>query len=140
MIWGEVSNFFNKKQDHEHEMARMQLQATLDEKAHQRTMESIKLQSDLKVEQVQVQSEADQAAKAADAFTEAMKTAFQPTGYALVDIWNGVIRPSFATVCFVMWFAKVVGQGFIMDAFDKELLAGIVGFYFADRTLGKRGR
>jgi len=140
MIWGEVSSWLNKKQDHEQEMERMRWQAEADEKAHLRNTELIRLQAELKVEQVMVQSEADQAARAADAFTVAMEGAFKPTGYALVDVWNGVIRPSFATICLLIWGSKIVGQGFIMDDFDKELLAGIVGFFFADRTLGKRGK
>jgi hypothetical protein len=140
MIWGEVSSFLNKRQEHAHELEMLQAQRLVDDAAHERTERTIRLQSELGIKQVEVQSAADQERAAGEAFTEAMRNAFRPTGNLLVDVWNGVIRPSFGTVCLALWFSKVVGQGFTMDDWDKELLAGIVGFFFADRALGKKGK
>lgn len=140
MLWGEISSFVNKRQDHAHEIEMLQLQRVLDDAAQDRTEKTIRLQAELGIKQVQVQAAADQERAAGEAFTEAMRNAFKPTGYAMVDVWNGVIRPSFGTVCLALWCAKVVGQGFVMDEWDTGLLAGIVGFFFADRSLGKRGK
>jgi hypothetical protein len=140
MIWGEVSSFVSKRQDHAHEIEMLRLQRELDDAAHQRKLEHIRMSHELNIRQIEVQSDADEARGAADAFTEAMRNAFKPTGFRLVDVWNGVVRPSFATLCLALWTAKVAGQGFYMDEWDTSLLAGIVGFYFADRSLGKRGK
>lgn len=140
MIWGEVSSFLNKRQDQAHEIERMTLQAELDDKAHQRTLENLRLQSELNVRVVEAQSAADQASKAADAFTEAMKTAFLPIGVAWVDAWNGTIRPAAATVALCLWVLALAKAGFIVNDWDRELVGVILGFYFADRSLGKRGK
>lgn len=35
MLWGEVSSFFNKKQDREHEIELLKLQGELDNATHQ---------------------------------------------------------------------------------------------------------
>jgi hypothetical protein len=140
MVWGEVSAFLSKQQDHAYEIERLKLQQQLDDAAHTRTESTIRLQAELGVQQVQVQSAAEQEKASGDAFAAAMENAFKPTGNIVVDVWNGVIRPSFGTLCLALWFAKVVAQGFVMEDWDRELLAGIVGFYFADRSLGKRGK
>lgn len=140
MIWGEVSNFINKKQDQAHEIERMTLQSKLDGETHTRTLENLRLQAELKVQQVTVQGEADQAVRAADAFTEAMKTAFLPIGVAWVDAWNGSIRPAAATVSLCLWVLALAKAGFIVNDWDRELVGVILGFYFADRSLGKRGK
>lgn len=140
MLWGEISGFINKKQDHEQEMDRMRLQGDLDAQAHSRTLENLRLQNELQVRQVEVQRDAAVQTADANSFTEAMKEAFRPTGIALVDAWNGIIRPQFAQIALALWFAKVVGQGFTMDAYDRELVGAILGFFVADRSLLKRGK
>ena len=140
MIWGEISSFVNKRQDHEHELTAMRLQAELDDKAHQRTMDNLRLQNELGVKMVEVQRDAVVQQAEADAFTEAMKTAFKPTGIAFVDAWNGVIRPCAATIVLVLWSLKLYGQGFKMEAYDMEISGVVLGFFFADRGLAKRGK
>jgi len=138
MLWGEISSYFNKRQDNAHEIEMLRLQAELDDAAHKRTLEQLNLQAVLGVKTIEVQKDADVARAEADAFSCAMSNAFKPTGFALVDIWNGVIRPSAATIVLVLWFAKLAGQGFVMDGWDKEVSGVVLGFFFADRTLGKR--
>jgi hypothetical protein len=140
MLWGEISTWFNKKQDHEHEMERMTLQITLDDKAHARTLENLRLQKDLQVQVVVAERDAAVQTADAESFTRAMTDAFKPTGITLVDAWNGTIRPQFAQIALALWFAKVVGQGFVMDAYDRELVGAILGFFVADRSLLKRGK
>jgi len=140
MIWGEISSFVNKKQDHAHEIEMMRLQADLDDKAHARTMENLRLQADLNVRQVEVQRDAAVAQAEADAFTEAMKNAFKPSGIWWVDAWNGIIRPAAATIVLILWTLKLAQQGFKMEAYDMEISGVVLGFFFADRGLAKRGK
>jgi hypothetical protein len=138
MLWGEISSFINKKQDNAHELEMLRLQSELDDAAHKRTLEQLNLQASLGVRTIEVQKDADVARAEADAFSVAMSNAFKPTGFVLVDVWNGVIRPSAATIVLVLWSAKLAGQGFVMDGWDKEISGVVLGFFFADRTLGKR--
>lgn len=140
MVWGEISAFLNKKQDHEHEIQLMQAQAAFEDRAHQRQLENLRLQNELGVKMVEVQRESAIAQGDADAFTEAMKHAFKPTGIGFVDAWNGSIRPSYASVALVLWVLKLYTQNFRMDDFDVSLVAVIVGFFFADRSLRRNGK
>ena len=138
MLWGEISSFINKKQDNAHELEMLRLQADLDDAAHKRTLEQLTLQASLGVKTIEVQKDADVSRAEAEAFRAAISSAFKPTGYALVDVWNGVIRPASATIVLVLWFAKLAGQGFVMQGWDQEVSGVVLGFFFADRTLGKR--
>jgi hypothetical protein len=140
MIWGEISNFVNKRQDHQHEIQRLTLQKELDAAAHDREVTIISLQHQLGIRTIEAQREAEVEQEEARAFTEAMKDAFRPTGVWWVDLWNGVIRPAAATVVLVLWIVKLWSQGGKMDAFDMELTCAVLGFFFADRSLGKRGK
>jgi len=140
MIWGEASAYLNKRQDHRHETEMLKVQAELDQAKHGRDLEQMRLANELGVKMVEVQKDAAIAAGELDAFSKAIEAAARPTGIKWVDAWNGAIRPSYATVALALWLVKVAAQGFKMDAFDAELLAVISGFYFADRSLGKRGK
>jgi hypothetical protein len=140
MIWGEVSSFVNRQQDHAFEIERLKLQNDFDDRAHQRSQEAIKLQAELGVKTIQAQAESDVMSEEAKAFTEAMKNAFKPTGIYWVDAWNAVIRPAAATVALGLWVLKLSHQGFIMQDYDMEITGVVLGFFFADRSLGKRGK
>lgn len=140
MIWGEISSFVNKRQDHEHELEMARLQVEIDDKTHQRNQEALRLQSELGIKTIEAQAVAAVDKAEADAFGIALQDAFKPTGYALVDVWNGVIRPCSATIVLLLWVAKLVSQNFKMDAWDMEISAVVLGFFFADRSLGKRGK
>ena len=61
MIWGEVSSFIEKRQEHAQEIERMRLQGDLDDKEHARNMEALRVQSELGIKEVQVKSVADHA-------------------------------------------------------------------------------
>jgi hypothetical protein len=140
MVWGEISSYFSKRQEYGHEVEMLKLQAEIDDQAHKRTLENLRLQAELNVRQVEVQRDAAIATQEAAAFNTAMQNAFRPTGIAWVDAWNGIIRPSAATIVLVLWFAKLVEQGFVMQAWDMDISGVVLGFYFADRSLGKRGK
>ena len=140
MIWGEASAFINKKQDHKHEVELLRLQADLDDKMHQRTLEAQKAQAELGIKTIEAQAVAAVDKSEADAFGMAVANAFKPTGYSVVDIWNGVIRPCAATIVLLLWVLKLVANKFVMDDWDRELGGAVLGFFFADRSLGKRGK
>lgn len=143
-VWGEVASYFTKRQEAKLEITRMTLQGTLDAAKHDRDMQSIKLQADLGVQTIRVQSDADQAKLDGEAFREAMIRAAVPTGIKWVDAWNGCIRPAFGTlalyvVLLLCWSAdwdatklQIVGV--------TDVIFSIIGFYFADRTLKKAGK
>lgn len=140
MIWGEASAYLNKRQDHAHEVELLKVQKELDDARQVRELEQMRLANELGLKTITVQKDAEIAQAEVDAFSRAIEAAARPTGIAWVDAWNGSIRPSYATVALVLWMVKVSAQGFKMDAFDAELLAVVAGFYFADRSLGKRGK
>ena len=140
MIWGEVSAWYNKKQDHAHELERLRLQNELDDRAHQRTQDALRLQNELGIQMVAAKAEADAATAEAAAFAKVMDSAFKPTGWAVVDIWNGVIRPSAATIALALWVLKLNHQNWKMDEWDVTLAGTVLGFFFADRSLGKRNK
>ncbi len=139
-IWGEVAHFFTQQQDHKQEMEKMQLQASLDAAAHARNLDQLKVQSELGIKEITVKAEADINKTESDAFLAAMEQVNKPTGNYIVDLWNGIIRPSFGTLCLIIWGAKLIVQNFVPDVFDLDLFSTIVGFYFADRSLKHRGK
>jgi hypothetical protein len=150
LLFSYVADWFNKHQQHTQEMAMLKMQAELDDRRHERDMQSIRLQSDLKIEQVQVAGDID-LEKIRDAgFFRAIEAAENAplTGIKFVDGWNRCIRPGWATVALLLWVLKVGAQivqvftndgnlGQVMDAFDTALLASIAGFYFANREIAK---
>ena len=140
LIFGEISSYLTKKQDHAQEMERLRLQAELDDKNHQRSLENLRLQSDLGVRQIEAQRDSQVSQTDAQAFSYAMKDAFKPTNIPFVDIWNGIIRPAAATLVLGLWFLKLWKQGFVMDTWDSELAGVILGFFFANRMMSQRGK
>ena len=140
MLWGEASAFLNKRQDHEHEMALLTLQATIDDKRADREAKQMQLAHTLGLEVVEVKRDADVAVEEAKAFAEAMRTLQAPTGVAWVDAWNGAVRPAWATVALLLWVGKLSVAGFHMDPWDVEMVSAVAGFFFADRSLGRRGK
>ena len=139
MVWGELSHWWTQKQDHEQELARMQLQETIDAAQHARNLESLRLQNDLGIKTIQVQSDAAIAQLDADAFNAAVKSVNTPTGVKLIDAWNGVIRPLLATVAIVL----LIEEAWQHSGPTEHVLAvcdAILGIYIADRSLAHRGK
>jgi hypothetical protein len=140
MIWGEIAAWLNKKQDHAYELERLRAEGEMEAARHARDMERVRLQSDLKVQEVKVVADAAISQFDAQAFVEAQKRAFAPIGVKWVDAWNGSIRPAMATIALLLWVFALAKAGFVTGDWDRELIAGILGFYIADRTLAKRGK
>jgi hypothetical protein len=140
MVWGEVSSFIKNKQDHSQQLDMMELQLELDDRKHERDMAIMNRSAELGIQKINVKADAEVNVEEAEAFTEAMKHAFKPTGFSFVDISNAMVRSSFAYLCWALWALKLYGQSWVMDDFDRHLMAVIIGFFFADRTLKKHGR
>lgn len=139
MIWGEASAYFNKKQDHEHEMERMKLQADLDAAQHARNLEAIKLQADMGIKVIQAQAEAAVDQIEAEGWLEAVKGTTKVIGIKFIDAWNAVIRPATATWSVVM----ITLAEFTVITLSENAVSvcsAALGIYLADRTLMKRGK
>ena len=140
MIWGEVSTWVTAKQSHAQELERMRLQGELDAAQHSRNLESIRVHAELGVKEIRVKADADLDRIDAEGFYGAARDAMKPTGIWLVDLWNGVIRPLCATIAVAMWVLSLYRAGWTLGPWDQELTAAVLGFFFADRALGKRGK
>lgn len=140
MIWGEVSSYFTRKQEHALEMERMKVQGDLEAAQHARNLESIRVQADLGVKTIQVQAEADLARTDAAAWADAVSAVGRSTGIKFLDIWNGSVRPLLATIAIAVVLFEIIKNGFVLSEWDRELVSAILGIYVADRTLGKRGK
>ncbi len=143
-VWSGVSGYFDKRQDHKYEIERMKLQMTLDDAQATRMQAAVKQQAELGIKTISVQADADVSRVEADAFRAAMERAAQPTGIKWVDAWNGIIRPSFASAALILWlwfeFSHMALNAWVISAWSLDLIAVVVGFYFADRSLSKRGK
>ena len=140
MVWGEVASWMSKRQEHAHELERMQLQVQIEDKQHERMQASLRLQNELGIKTIEAKAESAALEADATAFAEAMKNAFKPTGILWVDAWNGIIRPAAATIALVLWVLKLNTQNWAMQDWDVTLAGTILGFFFASRELAKRGK
>jgi len=140
MIWGEVSAFVKARQDHKHEIALLGVQAQLESAAFERNQSALKLQAELGIKTIQVQAEADLERIDATGFYSAAEAAMRPVGVPWVDAFNAAIRPSAAAICLLLWVFELAVAGWVMGEWDQMLVATILGFFFADRGLAKRGK
>ncbi len=139
MLWGEISSFINKRQDHQHELEMMQASEVISAAQHARNMTGIQLQADLGVKTIQVQAESAIGELEAEGWVAAVKGTTKTIGIAWVDAWNATIRPGVATWAIVM---MTLGEfGLIILSENTTAIAGAaLGIYLADRSLGKRGK
>jgi len=143
-VWSGVSNYFDKRQEHKHEIARTVLQGRLDAEAHARNLAGIKLQAEMGIKTVQVQAEAAVSEIEADAWRQAVSKATAQTGIKFVDIWNGSIRPAWATCALVLWMIfegrHMAINSWEITAWSLDLIGAVAGFYFADRSLRNKSK
>lgn len=143
-VWSGISGYFDKRQDHKYEIERMHLQMTLDDAAAIRAQAAVKQQAELGIKTIGVQADADVSRTEAAAFSAAMERAAQPTGIRWVDSWNGIIRPAYATCALLLWiwfeFSHMALNGWVITPWSLDLIATVMGFYFADRSLAKRNK
>ena len=140
MLFGEISSWMNKKQDHAHEMDRMRLQGELDNSQFLRNQDALRLQAELGVKLVQVQAEAVVDQIEADGWLAAVKGTTQTIGIWFIDAWNGVIRPFVATWAVIMVTLHFAQTGWVLDDNGWSICGAALGIYLADRSLFKRGK
>lgn len=133
MLLGWLFEFATKWQDARNELARLRLQADVEKEAHARRIESVRLEHELGVKLIAVKSEAVIAERDADAFIEAVKNTGARTGIALIDAWNGGIRPLLASVCIALWIASLVQRSFVLDDWDRALMSLALGVFVGGR-------
>lgn len=139
MLWGEVSSFLTKRQDHVQEMDRLRLQGEIDANQHARNLESIKVQAELGVKTIQVQAEANISEFESKAWLEAVKSTTRTVGIVWVDAWNATIRPGVATWAIVMMTLGELGL-MVLSENTLAIASVALGIYLADRNLMKRGK
>ena len=138
MIWGELSEAWNKHQDHKHELESMRLQMDLEAQKAQQDLERMRVASELGIKELEVKTNAEIEGKDADAFATAMRTLHTKTGNIWIDGWNASIRPAAATTAIALWWLSLAQNGFILQEWDWELVGVILGFYFAHRVFASR--
>jgi hypothetical protein len=136
-ILGKATEMLEKRQEHLQELARIDAQEKIDAGKHERQKDLIKMQADLGIKEIQIAGSVAVEKAAADAFTEAMKNANKPTGVAWVDAWNGCIRPAGATIALLLWLLQMLKAALVLTEWDKNLIASILGYFYADRSIGK---
>lgn len=140
MLWGEISSYLTKKQDQKFEMERMELNGQLESAAHMRNIESLRVQAELGIKEIQVTGETKISEIEVDAWREAVKATTKKTGYYFIDVWNGIIRPFVASWAIVMISIDFSQKNWVMDDQGWMLSSAALGLYLADRALFKRGK
>jgi hypothetical protein len=140
MIWGEVSSWMTARQDHAHEIERMEAQGKLDAAQHARNLEAIRLQSELGVKEITVKADAMLDQTDADLFRAGVELTGKSSGVSWVDAWNGSIRPLLATICIGLWVLHVHRAGWVLDEQGWSIVGAALGIFVADRALLKRGK
>lgn len=139
-VIGEVVTALKNRQEVKREIAMMELQGKLDAERHVREVEMLKLQREQGMEVIRVKGEQDIELANEQAWGKAVQEAMKPSGIWLIDAWNGSIRPAAASFALYLWVASVHSADYAMKGRDWEIVFAILGYFFADRHLGKRGR
>lgn len=140
MIWGELSAYLSKKQDHKHELERIQAQSLADDQAHARRMDALKTQSELGIKMVNAAAAAEISKTEVSAWADVVAASGRKTGIAWVDAWNSGIRPAGASLALLMIIAEIIAAGFVIPETTQEVFFAFLGIFIADRSLGRRGK
>lgn len=139
MMWGEVSAYVTKNQDHKHEKEMLVLQQEAEVNLHARNLENLKVQSDLGIKKVYTEHQAVLEEGELDAWIEASKATSSRTGVTWIDGWNQSIRPGVATIAVVAMLIEIALLGHLTD-WHREVFSAALGLFLADRSLTKRGK
>lgn len=140
----ELIGLWNKKTDNAHELAMLDKQIQLENTRAAARMDEIATQGDI-----------DQVLKLLDAQKSALEGQMQKTGIKVVDALNFLVRP-IATYYFLILYGLAKIAMFVLaiqagisgweailklyDAGDRDILAGILAFWFVGRVFDKRGQ
>lgn len=139
MLWGEISAWLTKQQDHKHEIERMRLQAEMDAAQHARNLEAQRVQADLGVKVIEAQALASVGQIEAEGWLSVVQSTGKAIGVAWVDAWNAAIRPGGATWAIAMLTLDAFAVATV-NPNTAEVCFAFLGLFVADRTLGKRGK
>lgn len=140
MLWGEVSAYLQKRQDHTYELERIKLQETVDAQTHQRNLEAVRVKSELGIKEIEVQGSLNLQALDAEIFRDAVQGVDKISGIGWVDAWNKSIRPALATQMMLLITLYYANSGWKLDERGWDLAAAVLGVFVADRSLFKRGK
>jgi hypothetical protein len=140
MIWGEVSAYFTRKQEHAQEVERMRLQETMAAAQHERNLAAQRLQADLGIKVIEAQNHAALELTDAQTFLEGVKATAVLTGVRIIDGWNAAIRPGVATWAVAMLSLEAFSWITNLNDGTKYVCYSALGLYLADRSLAKRGK
>jgi hypothetical protein len=140
MVWGELSSAWTKRQERKAEIEILREQERIEAARFERQQQAIKDQHALGIEVIRVKAEADAGLKELDIWGEGIRAGNQPSGVWLIDAWNAAIRPATATICLWLWVNALWVQQWTMQGRDWEMLCGVLGWFFADRSMAKRGK
>lgn len=133
LIVGYIHDFLTKWQDNRNEIARLELQGRLDAERHEREQSAQRLQAELGIKVLEVQTRRDQAAAEDAMLLEAIRGTQRATGIRWVDAWNGVIRPLLASVCIGLWVMSLWERSFKLDEWDRALMSLALGVFVGGR-------
>ena len=139
-LMGEVMSFAKARQEQRSEIERLRVEADLEDRRAARQADAMRLQAELGVQTIRVQSEGDVAVEEARAFAAAQAHAQKPSGVSWVDAWSASVRPAFASVALVLWVGSIISREWVMSEWDLAAMGVIIGFFFADRSLRKSGK
>jgi len=139
MMWGEVSAYVTKNQDHKHEKEMLVLQQEAEVNLHARNLENLKVQSDLGIKKIYTEHQAILEEGELDAWIEASKATGSRTGVTWIDGWNQSIRPGVATIAVLSMLIEITLLGHLTD-WHREVFSAALGLFLADRSLTKRGK
>lgn len=140
----ELFGFFNKKSDNSHELAMMDKQIEME-----------KLRGQNRSNELQVSTSAEQVISMLDAQATALKGQMQITGIRIVDGLNFLVRPLATYYVLVLYglakvamFVLAMKTGIsgweailkLYDEDDRNILSGILGFWFVGRCFDKARR
>ena len=130
-----VLTIWTTAQDHKHELAMLEMQDRLDERRRTHELAMAEVAHKQGVEVIRVRGEADLQRTDAEAFVAAMRSFNQRTGIFFVDLWNGIVRPAFATLCLFLLLRHFAALDWKLDSDGFQLIGAVIGYFFADRTL-----
>jgi hypothetical protein len=121
----------------------LRVREEIEQKAHERQLETLRLQKDLNVQISYIQRDIEATkteATEASEYLSAVQELSKKTGIVWVDAWNGIIRPLCATIAITLWVSCLFSQQFSLTPWDRDLIGAILGFFFASRFMQKNGK
>lgn len=144
MIWGELSSWWTKRQDHAQEIERMKLQGSLDAAQHERNLAAQRLQHELGLQVIEAQTVGAVTQREAEGFLEAVRATTIKVGVAWIDGWNALMRPAIATwgvaMLTVQELSGMFGHAVTLGTVTENVACGAIGIFIAARDLQKRGK